>query len=204
VDVRVIASTERDLERAVAEQRFREELFFRLNVVCLTLPPLRQRRAEIGELAHFFASHYATHYNKPETFLSPATLRVFSDYGWPGNVQELDAVVKRIVMLDAEHDVRDQLTRPTPHVDLGSVAVTTDLPLATPAHHTNETVETAADTKVPLKEIARQAAEGAERELILRTLQHTRWNRREAAEVLGVSYKALLYKIKRAEFDGAS
>ena len=86
----------------MAEGRFREELFFLLNVVCLTLPPLRQRRNEMRELARVLRQPYAAHYNKPAALLSTDTLRAFADYSWPGNLQELDAVVKRIVMLSNE------------------------------------------------------------------------------------------------------
>lgn len=208
LNVRVVASAKHDLERAVAEGRFRDELFFRLNVVCLTLAPLRQRRHEIPDLAGFFVRHYAGHYNKPEAFLSPRTLQLFSEYPWPGNVQELDAVVKRMVMLGDEDAVCEELLRPDgPSINLeppfGSLPAA---PANAPAKRLSGSGDTGQPDTTPggLKAIARQAADGAERELIFRTLQHTRWNRREAAAMLGVSYKALLYKIKRAEMDGAS
>jgi transcriptional regulator with GAF, ATPase, and Fis domain len=209
-DVRVIASSERDLERAVAEGRFREALFFRLNVVCLTLPPLRQRRTELKELAAFFVRQYAAHYNKPEVSLSHETLRLFSEYQWPANLQELEDVVKRIVMLGSEETVREELTRAMRDAEASAdhrVAGTIRPPGEAKARLPDATgppVPGAVTVPAPiaLKEIARQAADGAERELIFRTLQRTRWNRREAAQMLGVSYKALLYKIKRAELDG--
>jgi transcriptional regulator with GAF, ATPase, and Fis domain len=196
VDVRVIASSERDLERAVAEGTFREALFFRLNVVCLTLPPLRQRRSELPELVEFFVRQYAMHYNKPEMAISPDTLRVFAGYPWPANLQELESAVKRIVTLENEAIVCEELIRAMRHPEsVHEEAARERAPADTPA----ETSETA--TPRPLKKIAREAADGAERELIFRTLQRTRWSRREAAQMLGVSYKALLYKIKRAELD---
>ena len=197
VEGRVLASTASDLERAVAEGRFREELFFLLNVVCLTLPPLRQRRNEMGELAQYFVSRYAAHYNKPAALLSSDTLRAFADYSWPGNLQELDAVVKRIVMLNNEPSACKELLRPA------ASPAGTETAMPAPAPDAGVT-GAEPDPHVPLKEIGRHAAEEAERELIYRTLQQTRWNRREAAEMLGVSYKALLYKIKRADLDGAS
>jgi two-component system response regulator AtoC len=204
LDVRVIASSERDLELAVADGSFREELFFRLNVVCLTLPPLRQRRHELPELVEFFVRQYAMHYNKPEMQISPETLRVFAEYPWPANLQELESAVKHIVTLEDEAAVCEELKRAARHPETarderareGSVpdkrsdaADFSEAPAGSPA------------TPMPLKKIARDAADGAERELIYRTLQRTRWNRREAAQMLGVSYKALLYKIKRAELD---
>jgi len=195
-NVRVIASSERDLERAVADGRFREALFFRLNVVCLTLPPLRQRRAELRDLADFYIRHYAQHYNKAEVTLSAATLRLFAEYQWPLNLEELESVVKGIVLRGSDADVRDQLVGPPVEAALperGAIAVNDTR---------SEGSVTVSGQIVPLKELARQAADGAERELIFRTLQRTRWNRREAAQMLGVSYKALLYKIKRAELEG--
>ncbi len=205
LDLRVVASAEQDLEQLVAQGRFREELFFRLNAVCLTLAPLRQRRHEVPALARFFVGRYAAHYNKPEVPLAAATLRILASYEWPGNLQELDAVMKRIVMRGTDEGLREELAeaaaaaavRRAEQPIASSVAADdpgTAVPLASAG----------GSSVIPLKEIGRQAAAGAERELIFRTLQHTRWNRREAAEMLGVSYKALLYKIKRAELDGAS
>jgi two-component system response regulator AtoC len=204
LDLRVIASAEQDLEQLVAQGLFREELFFRLNVVCVTLAPLRQRRNEIPALARFFVARYAAHYNKPEVPLAPATVRALAGYGWPGNLQELDSVMKRIVMRGTDEGIGDELaeeaaTRAVRGAEQPKAPAPAASDLGTAARAAASTA-----TVVPLKEIGRQAAEGAERELIFRTLQHTRWNRREAAEMLGVSYKALLYKIKRAELDGAS
>ncbi len=207
LDLRVIASAEQDLEQLVVQGRFREELFFRLNIVCLTLAPLRQRRQELPSLARFFAARYAAHYNKPEVPLAAATLRALARHRWPGNLQELDGVMKRIVMRGTDDGLTEELAEAaaTPAAPAGrtpgqqsSPAAADDLGAAIPSASASNV------STVPLKEIGRQAAAGAERELIFRTLQHTRWNRREAAEMLGVSYKALLYKIKRAELDGAS
>jgi two-component system response regulator AtoC len=206
VEGRVLASSERDLERGVAEGTFHEELFFLLNVVCLTLPPLRQRRSEMRDLAQFFVRRYASHYNRPIALLSADTLRAFVEYPWPGNVQELASVVQRMVMLDDETGVCKELRRGMTHVAPPRPPV--DAPRPPPAPPPPSGIgsdpSTPTDGPISLKDIGRQAAEDAERELILRTLQQTRWNRREAAAMLGVSYKALLYKIKRAELDGAS
>ena len=99
VDVRIVAATNRDLEDAVADGQFREDLFFRLNVVCITLPPLRQRRDEIPELTRLFLRQYSEHYNKPPQTLATDTLRLFAEYEWPGNVRELENLIKRMVIL---------------------------------------------------------------------------------------------------------
>jgi transcriptional regulator with GAF, ATPase, and Fis domain len=213
VDVRILAATNRDLECAVEDGQFREDLFFRLNVVCITLPPLRQRRDEIPALTDLFLRQYSEHYNKPKLCLATDTLTLFAEYAWPGNVRELENIVRRAVILGTDEPIRRELaeaiasrTRPTSPIPALQTR-STPAPAAAPAAAAAP-VPAAAATAAPLngslKDIARQAARGAERELIFRTLQQTRWNRREAAEILGISYKALLYKIKEAELDQAS
>jgi two-component system response regulator AtoC len=219
VDVRVVAATNRDLEAAVSEGQFREDLFFRLNVVCITLPPLRQRRDEIPALTDYFLHRFSEHYNKPAPALATDTLRLFAEYEWPGNVRELENLLKRMVILGTDAPIRRELadaiagramrTSPIPALQ-GSPTAAPSLPEA--ASMTTAAApavgESAAAAPAPLigslKDIAKHAAREAERELISRTLQQTRWNRREAAEILGISYKALLYKIKEAELDKAS
>jgi two-component system, NtrC family, response regulator AtoC len=198
-EMRLIASSERDLAWAVAEGRFQPALFSRLNVVCLTLPPLRQRRAELREITQFFVRRYATHYNRPEVPLSRETLRLFSEYRWPANVHELEGAIKRIFMLGSEATVCEELARAMRQADQ---QVAARLLAARGAGADRGAMAGAASRT--LKEIARRAAGGAERELIFSTLQRTRWNRREAARILRVSYKALLSKIKRAALDGPS
>src|SRR5215213_7752528 len=109
VDVRIVAATNRDLEVAVAEGQFREDLFFRLNVVCITLPPLRQRRDEIPELTRLFLTQYCEHYNKPAQTLGSDTMRLFAEYEWPGNVRELENLIKRAVILGSDESIRREL-----------------------------------------------------------------------------------------------
>jgi two-component system response regulator AtoC len=220
VDVRIVAATNRDLEVAVADGHFREDLFFRLNVVCITLPPLRQRRDEIPELTRLFLRQYCEHYNKPPQTLASDTLRLFAEYEWPGNVRELENLIKRTVILGSDDSIRRELadaiagrimragpipalqSRQSPAAPAGAGAqVAAAMPAPAPAPPAPDVPPALIGS---LKDIARHAARGAERELIYRTLQQTRWNRREAAEILGISYKALLYKIKEAELDKAS
>src|SRR5689334_15792267 len=110
VDVRVVAATNRDLERAVANGQFREDLFFRLNVVCINLPPLRERRDEIPFLTDHFLKKYSVQYNKPYTEISTDTMRLFMDYDWPGNVRELENLMKRTVVLGGESHIRKEIT----------------------------------------------------------------------------------------------
>jgi two-component system, NtrC family, response regulator AtoC len=212
VDVRIVAATNRDLEFAVAEGQFREDLFFRLNVVCITLPPLRQRRDEIPMLTEVFLRRYSQHYNRPRFEVSTETARLFDEYQWPGNVRELENLIKRMVILGSDESIRRDLTDaiasrtmragPIPALESRQPAQA-----SAPAAAAAPAAAMAAPYRMPvgsLKDIARHAAREAERELIYRTLQQTRWNRREAAEILGISYKALLYKIKEAELDKAS
>jgi two-component system, NtrC family, response regulator AtoC len=211
VDVRIVAATNRDLETAVGDGQFREDLFFRLNVVCITLPPLRQRRDEIPLLTERFLRQYAEHYNKPPIALASDTMRLFCAYEWPGNVRELENLLKRAVVLGSDQSIRRELAEaiagrlpvhgPIPALQSRAEAVPAPHPTPMPVP---EAVALPPAPIGSLKDIARNAAREAERELIYRTLQQTRWNRREAAEILGVSYKALLYKIKEAELDKAS
>ena len=214
VDVRILAATNRDLEQAVAEGQFREDLFFRLNVVCITLPPLRQRRDEIPQLLDHFLHQYAQHYNKPAPCLTSDILRLFAEYEWPGNVRELENAAKRIVILGTDAPLRRELAE--------AIASRTRVPdpipalrsQSPPAHAVPVPPRAAAPAPespaapLPivgsLKDVGRLAAREAERALIMRTLHQTRWNRRAAAAILGISYKALLYKIKEAELEKAS
>jgi len=215
VDVRVIAATNQDLERAVADGKFREDLFFRLNVVCITLPPLRERREEIPILSEYFLKKYSVQYNKPLTSVSADMMRLFMDYDWPGNVRELENLIKRAVVLGSEGAIRKEIQHGMAMASHqssiqfvsrangnGHGVVAPVAPPAAPVPLTPAELAAAAaaDGNYSLKDISREAA----RELILKMLQHTRWNRKETAEILGISYKALLYKIKENGLDKAS
>jgi two-component system response regulator AtoC len=204
VDVRAVAATNRDLERAISENQFREDLFFRLNVVSINLPPLRERKEEIGVLSDYFLKRYSVQYNKPCTELSADTTQVFMDYDWPGNVRELENIVKRVVILGNQSMIQKEIIRNM----AGSGHRASPPPaLAAPTQPLVAAPPPAPSTDMgvySLKDVSRSAARGAERELIQRTLEQTRWNRKETAEVLGISYKALLYKIKENGLDTAS
>ena len=232
VDVRVITATNRDLETAVAEGQFREDLYFRLNVVTITLPPLRERREEIPMLTDHFLKKYSVQYNKPVTSVSPTVARYFMDYDWPGNIRQLENMIKRMVVLGGEAPILAELQQPSallafrpPSTSNGALRPVTPAPAATAAPPSIQPVPPApplgsvpifasagsdhapagaSNGAVSLKDIARAAAREAERGLILQMLTRTRWNRKEAAEILGISYKALLYKIKENGLDKAS
>lgn len=173
VDVRILAATGGNLESAVRSGLFRDDLFYRLNVVCIQIPPLRERKEEIAVLAEYFLRQYHREYNKPYKPLSADTLSAFLHYDWPGNVRELENFIKRIVILGDEH---------------------CNLPLLFS--------RTAAGGEIPsslsLKQVSRQVSKKLEGEVIRKVLNQTRWNRRKAAEILKISYRSLLYKIKES------
>jgi two-component system response regulator AtoC len=213
VDVRIIAATNRDLERAVADGHFREDLFFRLNVVSIQMPPLRERREEIPILTEYFLKKYSVQYNKPYSTISSDTMDLFMEHDWAGNVRELENLIKRAVVLGTEAPIRKELSqgiamaahrlallKPARPVAVPAV------PAEAPAPPTPSAIAAAAADagNYSLKDISRTAAREAERELIQKMLQQTRWNRKETAEILGISYKALLYKIKENGLDKAS
>ena len=177
VDVRILASTNKDLQRAVAEGEFREDLYFRLNVIQLQVPPLRQRREDITLLANCFVRRYAERDGGVARALPPQVLQAFLAYEWPGNVRELENAVRRYLILP----------------DLGMTLASLPRPRADPRPGT---LGVAA---VSLKKLAADAAEQAEREAVGRVLTETRWNRRQAALRLKISYKALLNKLKKWE-----
>jgi len=217
VDVRIIAATNRRLEEAVSTGQFREDLFFRLNVVGIKMPPLRERREEIPLFVRHFLAKYSAHYNRPRAEITRATLDAFMQHDWPGNVRELENVIQRIVILGSESAdwnplMRRRVERRSP---LGErrrnlmppevpTPVPPPLPVAAPEMPPDPPqtpLVAVPDEPASLKLIGRAAARAAERELMLRMLHRTRWNRKEAAEILGISYKALLYKIKEHRLD---
>ncbi len=185
VDVRVICATNRRLVEMVSEGGFREDLYFRLNVVNLQIPPLRERREEVPLLVESFLSRFAARYGKPVPVLSEALLDALDRYAFPGNVRELENMMKRVVVLGNEETILAEIAAS----EQGSRPRGEALKLLL-----DEIEATAGE--VPLREVGRRAAMEAEREAIDRVLQHTNWNRKQAARLLGVSYKTLLQKIR--------
>ena len=172
--LRVICGSSRDLEPDVRSGSFQEELYYRLSGVCLRIPPLRQRREDIPLLMTLFMERYAVAYGCEIPELSAATQQLFAEFSWPGNLPQLEAAVRTLVAVGNEAvamtGLRSMLTRHEAGTNGG---------------------------KVSLKDAARAASREAEKELILKVLTRTRWNRRRAARELQISYKALLYKLKQ-------
>jgi len=215
VDVRVMAATNKPLERAVEEGLFREDLFYRLNVVTIHIPPLRERREEIPIFLEFFLRKYSEFYGKQHAPFSDYAISRMMEYSWPGNIRELENLVKRYVIVGNEPQIIRELSTHKPIItSIGSAnspiwgikqsgAATAPPPAPPPASgapaagngNGNHT-----DMEMPsLLEIGRRAAMQAEREAIERVLAQTRWNRRQAAKILKISYKALLNKLKAME-----
>jgi two-component system response regulator AtoC len=174
---RFISCTAQNLEAEVLSGRFRNELFYRLNQICLRLPPLRSRKEDIPLLVQFFLNRYSTSFHRQEMTLSEKTLQVLIEYPWPGNIRELENVVKKIVALESEElGIADLKARPLDSPSFARTAISRSL-----------------------KATSRAASQMAERQLILQTLETTHWNRKRAAEALQISYKALLYKLKQIQ-----
>lgn len=184
VDVRILSSTNRDLEAALGTGEFREDLYYRLNVVEILIPPLRDRKEEIPVLASWFLAKFKQQYGRGGE-LSPETIALFTNYPWPGNVRQLENTVRRLVVLGKPGQPHDELlTR-------------LRAPPATLPEVPRPSCGTAAGAEgtLGLKEIARRVVLEAERKALTEVLDRVRWNRTEAARILKVSYKTLLHKI---------
>ncbi len=202
VDVRIIAATNKELERSVSEGTFREDLYYRLNVVAIYLPPLRARKDDIPLFAELFLKKFNDQFNKQCHNLTRSTIQRLIDYNWPGNVRELENLIKRIVIIgDEEIVLKQYMSEENGKMGLRSAAdpVITGRPLN---GDSLEAVECKRGLSFqPLKMVAKEAQKKAEAEVILRALEWTRWNRKEAARLLKISYKALLYKIRQCNLE---
>jgi two-component system response regulator AtoC len=231
VDVRVVAATNRDLEKMMLSGEFREDLYYRLKVIELTVPPLRERPDEIPTLIDFFIARYARKYNRTARPLTEPLRQLFMQYEWPGNIRELENMIKRVVILQDEQLVIREIERNMQRVAANAAAAPVLVgagagvglggmppgyppsmpPLAYPPPAPQSPAEpvdlTEADDAGPdepvaaagngsLASVAKAASMKAERAAIEQTLRQVHWNRRKAAQILGVSYKTLLNKIK--------
>jgi len=173
VEVRVLAATNKHLETAVTEGEFREDLFFRLNVVRIEVPPLRERREDLPLLCRFFLEKYRAKYNPGLVQLPRDLVQAFDRYNWPGNVRQLENLIRRFLVLRDSEPVLADLRQQVSSAENGS------------------------GKKLSLRELSAIAAEQTERDVILRALEETNWNRKLAARKLNICYKSLLNKLHK-------
>ncbi len=177
VEVRVVCATNRKLEEEIENGTFRADLFYRINVVNLHMPPLRERASDIPDLVDYFLEYHNRKYNCRAKPLSAELMGVLRKYHWPGNIRELENLIKRYVILGTEDVISSDLTpRETDFIN-------SDIPL---------------DGQISLKKLTRQAVRELERKVILQNFQTHHWNRKQAARALSIIYRALLYKIRDA------
>ncbi|MBD3219287.1 MAG: response regulator [candidate division Zixibacteria bacterium] len=199
VDVRIICATNRNLEQAIADQRFRDDLFYRLNEITVFLPPLRERLDDILLLVDHFLKKYNALYKKEYPTISSGTIEMLSNFHWPGNVRQLENVIKQIVVREDEN-ITDALLK-------AGAAMPTNAGAGVPGNSGTQQQQTPVADPVPidpetgekdysLKKRVSKAVEREEKSLIAEVLNKVNWNRRKASEILGVSYRSLLYKIK--------
>jgi len=182
VEVRVVCATNRDLEEEVASGAFRQDLYYRINVVNIQMPALRERQEDLPQLISYFIDTYNLAYGRRARMLSGSMLQTLQKYHWPGNIRELANLMKRYVILGAEDAITGELaTRDSSSFD----------------------IEIPANGQLSLKKVTRQAVRELERKIILKVLQANNWNRKRSARALNISYRALLYKMREGELPSA-
>jgi two-component system, NtrC family, response regulator AtoC len=191
VDVRVLAATNVDVHEAIAERRFREDLYYRLSAFTISLPPLRERQAEIPVLLRHFMTRLAALYSLPPVHLSAALMEACLRYPWPGNLRELENFVKRYLVMGDEAMAIAELRA---NWRLNQMIKEPAVPIAP----RSEPVPTNGDShRSQLTSVLRTLKNETELQAISRALQETRWNRKRAARLLNISYRGLLYKIRQ-------
>jgi two-component system response regulator AtoC len=176
-NIRVICATNRKLEREVASGRFRRDLFYRINVITVQMPPLRERREDVVGLAQYFLTQLSAKFDRNPPPFPEEILQEFAQQDWRGNIRELENLVARYAILGSLDAIR---------------------PETKIKHFSPSAVGRSIEGTVSLKHIAKQAIREMESNVILRVLRENKWNRRRAAEVLNISYRALIYKIQEA------
>ena len=188
VDVRVLAATNQDIEESVKSGRFREDLYYRINVVNLTIPPLRDRKEEIPIFIEYFLDKIGKKYHKTVKPLSNQATKILMEHQWLGNVRELENIMQRYVVLGGEEAIMDELSHLAKREPIEMKPASPGLKRSWPS----------------LREVQHEAIIKAESEVIRKALELTNWNRKKAANLLSISYKALLYKIKACNLDKPS
>ncbi len=191
VDTRVIATTRDHLERSMKAGQFREDLFYRINVINITIPPLKERKEQILPLSQYFLNIYQKKYGKEVQPPSSKLIHALQEYSWPGNIRELENMMKRMVLFGDGNEILEKLSDENARRE--EIHPVPYNPLSTTLFKGKRFLT--------LKEAGKRAAEEAEREMILNALQESHWNRKKAAKLLHVSYKALLYKIQKYQLN---
>jgi two-component system response regulator AtoC len=189
VDVRIICATNRNLEEAIAESGFRDDLFYRLNEITVTIPPLRERAGDIPLLANYLIDKYKNLYQKEVEPLSAEAMSMLTAAPWPGNVRQLENLIKQIVVRGTESIIPELL----------SSATMKGIQSSSNKHHAASNPaggNPGSPESYSLKKRVASAVAQEEKALISEVLNRTNWNRRRAAEMMDISYRSLLYKIK--------
>jgi two-component system response regulator AtoC len=178
VDVRIVCATNKQLEKEIKAGTFRQDLFYRINVLTIELPSLQQRLCDLPVLVNYLLEKYAGKFGRSAPQLSKHALKMLQRHSWPGNIRELENVIKRYVIVGREEEIAKSLEH-----DRGGEEFNPEAPV---------------DGVIKLKEVTRQAVKQIERKIILKTLDAHRWNRQSTARALSISYAALLYKMREA------
>jgi transcriptional regulator with GAF, ATPase, and Fis domain len=188
VDVRILVATNKNMEEAVKDGRFREDLYYRLNVVSIVVPPLRERKEEIPIFTEHFLNKFGKKHHKKVKPISGQMMNAFLQHPWLGNIRELENVIQRYIVFGNEEPIIKELAE------------------ATRKEPPREAIATDSDREgwPSLKEVHRDAVLNAESEMIRKALAMTNWNRKRAASILNISYKTLLYKIQKYSLDERS
>jgi two-component system response regulator AtoC len=177
VKIRIVCAANRPLAIEVSGGRFRQDLYYRINVVNLQMPPLSARIGDVRALAHYFLERFSRRHGASIRPISPNLMHMLEEHSWPGNIRELENLIERYVILESEETVSAEL------LQSGRPRPSPPLPINGPVH---------------LKSITRQAVQELERKIILNVLEANHWNRKRTASELRISYRALLYKIRQA------
>jgi two-component system response regulator AtoC len=177
VQTRVICATNGRLEDEISAGRFRRDLFYRINIVTVEMPALRARSEDIRELVAYFLANHSVRHNVSAKSLSQEAMTLLEKHPWPGNIRELENMIERYVILGSEDAISTELLS---------------------WQHSHDVQDIQVDGQIHLKKVTRQAVHDLERKIILSVLEANRWNRKRTATALKISYRALLYKIRRA------
>ncbi len=183
VDVRIVCACRGRLDEAVASGKFRQDLYYRINVMTVHVPPLRQRSADIPNLVEYFVDAFSREYHCQARPISDSALELLIGHSWPGNIRELENLIKRYVLLGSEDAISSELQ---------------------PKQAVYAEPELSAERPVSLKAITRATVREVEQRVILKILKENQWNRRRAARALNISYRALMYKLKGVNMPAAA